>query len=292
MNITAGKTDKIIDILLEEFGTASKTKVRKLISTGCIRCNGKIVKRSETIVNEGDSIEYTKYKEDVNKVRPPYPILFEDDYLVAINKPAGALMHGETGKNNLSVLKAMNQYIKESSRGKKHAIIIHRLDREVAGIVILAKTEEVLASMKDNWKNTEKLYFALTEGAPTVDEGSITSWIANDFEQKVKSVPEGTPEAKLAITHYRVLEKFDKNTLLEVRLETGRKNQIRLHFSEMGCPIVGDRRYGADATFVRQIRLFAFSLSFTHPITNEKVMIDLPMPHYFLKLKEADEKYK
>lgn len=292
MNITAGKTAKLIDLLLEEFGSASKTKVKKFITNGSIRCNGKIVKRCETIVNQGDNIEYTKYKEDVNKVRPPYPILFEDDYLVAINKPAGALMHGETGQYNESVIKAMSKYVRESSKGKKQALIIHRLDREVAGIVVLAKSEEILNRMKDNWHNNEKLYFALVEGSPKVKEGSITSWIGDDFQQKVKSVPEGTPDAKLAITHYRTLNKYDNNTLLEVKLETGRKNQIRLHFSEMGCPIVGDRRYGADATFVRQIRLFAFSLSFTHPVTNEKQIIELPMPQYFLKLKEADEKYK
>lgn len=292
MDITAGKTAKIIDILMEEFGTASKTKVRKMITNGSIRCNGRVVKRSETIINQGDNIVYTKYKEVPNKVRAPYIVLFEDDYLVAISKPAGALMHGETGQNNISVLKAMTHYVRETSRGKKQAFIIHRLDREVAGIVLMAKNEEILQTMKDNWYNTEKLYYALVEGKPSVEEGSITSWIGNDTLQKVKSVPEGTPDAKLAVTHYRTLEAFENNTLLEVRLETGRKNQIRLHFSEMGCPIVGDRRYGADATFVRQIRLLAFSLTFVHPVTQENIALTIPMPSSFLRLKEMDEKYK
>lgn len=292
MKIKAGKTDKLINILLEEFGTASRTKVKKLISTSCIRLNGKIVKKSETIISEGDYLEYTKFKEEKGKMQPPYPILFEDEHLVAIHKPAGALMHGETGKGNESVLKAMNKYVKTNSWGKQQAIIIHRLDREVSGIVIMAKNENILAEMKDNWANTEKLYYALVEGKPKTAEGTITSWIAKDFQQKVKSVPEGTPDAKFAITHYRTIENMENYTLLEVKLETGRKNQIRLHFSEMGCPIVGDRRYGADATFERQIRLLAFSLTFKHPINQELIKLKLPLPKFFTNITEGNEKYK
>lgn len=292
MKIKAGKTDKLINILLEEFGTASRTKVKKLISTSCIRLNGKIVKKSETIISEGDYLEYTKFKEEKGKMQPPYPILFEDEHLVAIHKPAGALMHGETGKGNESVLKAMNKYVKTNSWGKQQAIIIHRLDREVSGIVIMAKNENILAEMKDNWANTEKLYYALVEGKPKTAEGTITSWIAKDFQQKVKSVLEGTPDAKFAITHYRTIENMENYTLLEVKLETGRKNQIRLHFSEMGCPIVGDRRYGADATFERQIRLLAFSLTFKHPISQELIKLKLPLPKFFTNITEGNEKYK
>ncbi len=292
MKIVANKTDSLIEILLHEFGSASRSKVRKLISTGCIKWNGKTIKRSETIINNGDELEYTKYKEDIYKVRAPYPIIFEDDYLVAIHKPAGALMHGETGKHNLTVLKAMNKYVRDVTKGKKQAIIIHRLDREVEGIVLMAKNEEVLQQIKENWYNTEKRYYALVEGKPKENEGTICSWIARDFQQKVKSVPEGTPDAKQAITHYRTLEEFEKYTLLEVKLETGRKNQIRLHLSEMGCPIVGDRRYGADDSFNRQIRLLAFSLVFEHPVTKETIDLKIKMPSNFLKIKDEDEKYK
>lgn len=292
MKIKAGKTDKLINILIEEFGTASRTKVKKLISTSCIRLNGRIIKKSETIINEGDYLEYIKFKDEKGKMQAPYPILFEDEFLVAIHKPAGALMHGETGKNNQTVLKAMNKYVKTNSWGKQKAIIIHRLDREVSGIVIMAKNEEILATMKDNWVNTEKLYYALVEGKPKSAEGTITSWIAKDFQQKVKSVPEGTPDAKFAITHYRTLEYIDNYTLLEVKLETGRKNQIRLHFSEMGCPIVGDRRYGADATYERQIRLLAFSLTFKHPVSHERINLKLPLPKFFTSITDSNEKYK
>ena len=265
MRITAKRTATISEVLLDEFGSASKTKIKKLITSGSIRLDGKVIKKTETIIKEGQGLEYTKYKDTSSKVKSPFNVVFEDDHFVAVIKPAGVLTHGDTGKKNISLLKMVSDYVKEESRGKKRAFIIHRLDREVSGIILLAKSEEIMQLMKDNWQATEKLYYALIEGKPELAEGSIKSWLKEGPHQKMMSVPE-SEDAKFAVTHYRVLESIEEqHTLLEVKLETGRKNQIRVHFSEMGCPIVGDRRYGADDTFVRQIRLHAFSLSFTHP---------------------------
>ncbi|NVN96135.1 MAG: RluA family pseudouridine synthase [Bacteroidetes bacterium] len=291
MRIIAKKTAAITEILLDEFGSASKTKIKKLITSGSISLEGKTIKKTETIITEGQTLEYTKYKDNSNKVQAPFKIVFEDEYLVAVIKPAGVLTHGDTGKKSVSLLKVMSDYVKEESRGKKRAFIIHRLDREVSGIILLAKSEEMMQLMKDSWQDTKKLYYALIEGHPEVNEGSIKSWLKESTQQKMVSVEE-SDDAKFAVTHFRILEKLDAHTLLEVNLETGRKNQIRVHFSEMGCPIVGDRRYGADDTFVRQIRLHAFSLSFTHPVTKELINLESKMPHNFLKLKEEDEKYK
>jgi len=291
MRISAKRTATISEVLLDEFGSASKTKIKKLITSGSIRLDGKVIKKAETIIKEGQGLEYTKYKDSTNKVKSPFNVVFEDDHFVAVIKPAGVLTHGDTGKKNISLLKMLSDYVKEESRGKKRAFIIHRLDREVSGIILLAKSEEIMQQMKDNWQATEKLYYALTEGKPELTEGSIKSWLKEGPHQKMMSVPE-SEDAKFAITHYRILENIGEHTLLEVKLETGRKNQIRVHFSEMGCPIVGDRRYGADDTFVRQIRLHAFSLSFTHPITKELIKLESKMPLNFLKLKEEDEKYK
>ncbi len=291
MRITAKKTATIAEILLEEFGSASKTKVKKLITSGSIHTNGKAIRKAGTIIQEGQTVEYTKYKDTANKTQAPFKVVFEDEYFVAVIKPAGVLTHGDTGKKNTSLLKAVNNYVKEESRGKKRAFIIHRLDREVSGIILLAKSEEMMQLMKENWQDTEKLYHALIEGRPEVEEGSIKSWLKEGSQQKMMSVSE-SDDAKYAVTHYRVLEELEEHTLVEVKLETGRKNQVRVHFSEMGCPIVGDRRYGADDTFVRQIRLHAFSLSFTHPVSRQLIKLESKTPPNFLKLKEEDEKYK
>lgn len=292
MKITAKKTATVSEILMDEFGNASKTKVKKLITSGSIRLeNGKAIRKTETIIQLGQTLEYTKYTDTSNKIRAPYNVVFEDDNFVAVIKPAGVLTHGDTGKKNISLLQQMNEYIKLSSRGKKRAFIIHRLDREVSGIIILAKSEEMMQLMKENWKDAQKLYYALIEGHPEVEEGSVESWLKEGPHQIMMSVPE-SEDAKYAVTHFRVLEKLKDYTLVEVKLETGRKNQIRVHFADMGYPIVGDRRYGADDTYERQIRLHAFSLSFTHPVTHQRIELESKMPPNFLKIKEEDEKYK
>jgi 23S rRNA pseudouridine1911/1915/1917 synthase len=292
MKITAKKTATVSEILLDEFGSASKTKVKKLITSGSIRLeNGKAIRKAEYIIQQGQTLEYIKYKDTSNKVRAPYQVVFEDEYFVAVIKPAGVLTHGDTGKKNVSLLQQMTEYVKEESRGKKRAFIIHRLDREVSGIILLAKSEEMMQLMKENWQDTEKLYYALVEGHPEVEEGSIKSWLKEGPHQIMMSVPE-SEEAKYAVTHYKILEKLKDHCLLEVKLETGRKNQIRVHFADMGYPIVGDRRYGADDTYERQIRLHAFLLSFTHPVSKQLIELKSNIPPNFLKLKEEDEKYK
>jgi 23S rRNA-/tRNA-specific pseudouridylate synthase len=182
-------------------------------------------------------------------------------------------------------------WIKEKTDGKERLFTIHRLDREVSGLLIFAKSERIQEKMKAEWKDVRKLYYALVEGSVKKDSGTIRSWLAEGKDQKVYSVrsPEG---AKLAVTHYRVMDRTEGFTLLEVELETGRKNQIRVHLSEMGCPVVGDRRYGADDRYERRIRLHAFFLSFRHPVTEQLMELKSRMPKGFLVLREGDEKYK
>ena len=293
MKIQVESKSTVIEVLLKYFGSASRTKIKKIIVNGSITINDKIVRKSDVIVNIGDVIIYRKFIENsAKKVKCVFKVLFEDDFLIAINKPAGILMHGETGINNTTVQKAMNSYIKENSKSKKQAYLIHRLDREVTGIVLIAKEYGIMQKMKEHWYETEKLYFALLQGKPKHEEGEISSWIVEDFKQKVKSVPEGTLNAKHAITRYKVIKYYDKYTLVEINLKTGRKNQIRLHFSEMGCPVVGDRRYGADDKYESQIRLIAYSLSFKHPVNDKIVHLKLPLPSYFLDIQNENEKYK
>lgn len=183
------------------------------------------------------------------------------------------------------------------------AYTIHRLDREVSGILLFAKTEKAQLALKENWAKVEKYYYALVEGTPPKTKGIIRSWIREDHKQKMYSLPipvgadvtiaSPAPEidAKLAITHYELIEEYDGCSLLRVQLETGRKNQIRLHLSDLGCPIIGDRKYGADATYKRQVRLFAYALNFPHPTTGKMIRIELPMPKTFLVLGNGHETY-
>jgi 23S rRNA pseudouridine1911/1915/1917 synthase len=285
------KEISLLDHLLGEFKTASKTTVKQRITHGNVRVNGKMVTNPSVMLQEGDAVEYEKQSVKITKVKPPFQVLFEDDAILVAVKPAGLLTIGDKGLGGTSFYQQMQAYVRENSKGKERLFVVHRLDREVSGILLFAKSEKLQEEIKDHWMDTKKLYYALVEGQPAEERGTIRSWLVEGHDQRVYSVKvqEG---AKLGITHYRVMDRTPDFALLEVELETGRKNQIRVHLSEMGCPVVGDRRYGADARYERRIRLHAFYLSIRHPVTGKLIDFKSKMPKGFLELKPGDEKYK
>ncbi|MDP1621847.1 MAG: RluA family pseudouridine synthase [Bacteroidales bacterium] len=291
MKVKITKEITLLEHLLEELQTASKTTAKQKIVHGNVRVNGKMVTNPAAMLKPGDAVEYVKQVVKIHKVKPPYQTLFEDDAILVAVKPAGLLTIGDRGLGGTSFYQQMQAYVKENSKGKERLFIVHRLDREVSGILLFAKSEKLQEEIKNHWMDTKKLYYALVEGQPTEDKGTIRSWLAEGRDQKVYSVKvqEG---AKLGITHYRVMDRTPDYALLEVELETGRKNQIRVHLSEMGCPVVGDRRYGADSQYERRIRLHAFYLSIRHPVTGNLIDFKSKMPKGFITLKAGDEKYK
>ena len=279
------------EFLMNGFITASRTTVKNRITHGNVKVNGRMVTNPASVVHPEDVVEYSRQIIRQNKVSPPFPVLFEDDAILVAEKPAGLLTIGDKGLGGTSFYQVMQGYVKEASRGKERLFVVHRLDREVSGLLLFAKGEAFQEKIKEGWRETRKLYYALVEGQPKEDQGTIRSWLVEGHDQRVYSV--GVQEgAKLGITHYRVMDRTEGYALLEVELETGRKNQIRVHLSEMGCPVVGDRRYGADAQYERRIRLHAFYLSFPHPVSGQQVEFKSKMPKGFLVLKPGDEKYK
>lgn len=291
MKVKITKETSLLEHMLEELQTASKTTVKNKIVHGNVRVNGKMVTNPAAALKVGDAVEYVKQAVKINKIKPPYQVLFEDDAILVAVKPAGMLTIGDRGLGGTSFYQQMQAYVKENSKGKERLFVVHRLDREVSGILLFAKSEKIQEEIKNHWMDTKKLYYALVEGQPAEDKGTIRSWLVEGHDQRVYSVKvqEG---AKLGITHYRVMDRTPDYALLEVELETGRKNQIRVHLSEMECPVVGDRRYGADAQYERRIRLHAFYLSIRHPVTGNLIDFKSKMPKGFLELKPADEKYK
>lgn len=291
MKIKIKQEISLTGLLLQEFRDASKTSVKNLISHGCIQVNGKMVTNPSTVIKPGDNVEYIRRQKPQTKVKAPFPVIFEDEVILVAEKPPGLLTIGDKGIGGTSFYKIMLDHVKEKSKGKERIFIVHRLDREVSGLLVFAKSEKIQQKLKDNWQQSKKMYYALVEGHPPNETGTIKTWLIDGKDQKVVSVRE-QEGAKLAITHYKILDKTEDYSLLEVQLETGRKNQIRVHLSGIGCPVVGDRRYGADARFERRIRLHAFYLSFPHPETGRHIEFKSKMPKIFLILKPENEKYK
>ena len=267
----------LFDFLLDKVN-ASGTKIRKWAKHGGIRVNGQVVMRLDVVLLPGQTVEISR-----PTLQAPFPVLYEDSCLIAVDKPAGLLSIGTDREMTHTFYRSVNQYLQLRSHGKERIFIVHRLDREVSGVMLFAKSQVIQETLQRNWSETEKRYSALVERRPPEREGCIKTWLKENRIHKVYSCPEGT-HAKYAVTRYRELKRYPRHTLLEIRIETGRKNQIRAHLSELGCPIVGDEKYGASESPIHRIALHAFSLSFTHPVSGERVTLKSPMPRIFEEL--------
>lgn len=280
MKIIAKIDGSLLDLLQARFPQASRTTLRQMLRHGRVRRDGRVVHRADSPVREGDAIELIAAAPREPEIEPPGEIHFRDAHLLAVEKPAGLLSVARDPATDDTFYRRVNAYVRETSRRRERIFIVHRLDRAVSGIMLFALSPEVQEKLQRAWATTEKRYWALVEGHPPEDEGTIRSWLRENRAHHVYSAPRG-PEAKLAVTHYRVRRTTPSLTLLEVQIETGRKHQIRAQLSELGCPIAGDRRYGARTNPLQRICLHAFLLAFTHPVTGERIRLRLPLPSAF-----------
>jgi 23S rRNA pseudouridine1911/1915/1917 synthase len=289
LKTTINKPQTLFEFLTERHPGSPRTRIKKLLQGGTVRVNNKPVTLHSYQLKPGDSVEFGNKAGIATKASLPFPVLYEDSQVIVIDKPAGIATSSIDGSNNMQLI--MTEFLKLMSKGTVRSYVVHRLDKEVSGVLLFAKSEIAMDAIKDRWEETEKHYFALVEGTPEKPDGTIRSWLIEDNAMKMRSVKE-RPDAKLAITNYKTIRNIENYTLLDIETETGRKNQIRVHLSDIGCPIVGDRKYGASTDFIRRVRLHACSLSFPHPLTGEKITVESPMPAGFLSLKLKDEKYK
>ncbi|MGB8492563.1 MAG: RluA family pseudouridine synthase [Bacteroidales bacterium] len=290
LKTTINKSCTLIEFLTGQYPDSPRTRIKKLLQSGSVRVNDKQVTLHSFMLSPGDNVEILRQVPHSAGSELPFPILYEDKDVIVVDKPAGRPTSSTDG--SLSIQTVVSGYLKIVSKGKLRAFVVHRLDKEVSGVLLFAKSVDAMQAIKDSWKETEKHYYALVEGIPGQEEGTISSWLIEDKSQKVHSTSSGVPDAKFAITHYRILKLVGEHTLLDIKTDTGRKNQIRVHLSDIRCPIVGDRKYGASDTYKRRVRLHAWSLSFQRPFGGGKITITSPMPEGFLSLKKRDEHYK
>ena len=289
MKATISKPLTLMQFLTEQYPDSPRTRIKKLLQSGTIRINNKSVTLHSYPLKPGDVVDINLHAGMKAKEGLPFPVLFEDQYVIVVDKPAGTATSSVDG--SISIHFIISEFLKKMTKGSVRASVIHRLDKEVSGVLLFAKSYEVMNSIKDRWKETEKHYYAFVEGVPGKSEDTIESWLIEDKSLKMHSAPE-TDGAKFAVTHYKIIKRVNKYTLLDIKIDTGRKNQIRVHLSDIGCPIVGDRKYGASTDYIRRIRLHAYYLSFPHPVTGEMITIESQMPQGFLSLKPKDEHYK
>jgi RluA family pseudouridine synthase len=206
-------------------------------------------------------------------------VLYEDRDIIVIDKSSGLLSVKTDYETQKTAYHLLTNYVRKGNpKAKVRLFVVHRLDRETSGVLIFAKSYDIREKFAKQWKNVEKKYLALVYGNLTEQSGIIESYLAEDDYYVVKSV-ENSREGKLARTQYKVIQESKKYSLLEINLLTGKKNQIRVHLSEKGHPIVGDIKYGKDTK--GRLALHAWTIKFSHPFSSELMKFETRIPEYF-----------
>ncbi len=293
MKFVADREGTVFSFLQLKFNISS-TKIKNWLKHGYVKMDHKVITNPNHILVIGKSVEFLKpkfRKEDKGIwFKGKYiKIHYEDRDIIVVEKPTGLLSVGHAAEKIKTFINLVSGHLLLKSRGKENAFIVHRLDREVSGIMIFAKSSQNQKILQENWESTIKKYLALVENAPSEKEGVIDSKLKENRSYKVYT-DNNSVYAKRSITHYKVIKSFKKHTLLEVSIKTGRKNQIRAHLSEIRCPIVGDKKYGSMDRSIKRLALHAFYLQFLHPRTKEKIEIKSSIPSKFSQINKKSDK--
>ena len=286
------RIDKIIPILNENITRAT---AQKLLDEGKILVNNKKVKSSYKVnLEDIVSVEIPEVKDtEIIPEDIKLDVLYEDDYIIVVNKAKGMVVHPANGNYTGTLVNALVYRCKDSLSGiggEKRPGIVHRLDKDTSGVLIVAKCDKAHLNISEQIKNhkVKKTYIALVKGIVKDNEATINMPIGRSKKDRKKMAVE--KDGKEAITHFKVLERYPKDncTLLEVQIETGRTHQIRVHLSHIGYPIIGDEVYsnGKNKWGIKGQALHAKSLEFKHPITGKKMKLEAELPEYFRKILE------
>lgn len=278
--VTVSESNTLLPFLFDLLKEQSKTSVKALLAHNQIAVNGIYTTQFDTPLEPGDEVFISHDRSRrVTFNNPLLNIIWEDDFVIVVNKREGLLSVSTQKVHERTAFHILADYLKRKDPRNK-LFVLHRLDRDTSGLMMFAKTRAVQEKMQSNWNEmiTERTYVAVVEGRPERDSDIITTQLKENAEARVYVVAEG---GKDAITRYRVLRSNGTYSLLELNLETGRKNQIRAQMEYIGHPIAGDFKYGAETSPAGRVMLHAQKLYFIHPETGEEMKFDTRIPDAF-----------
>lgn len=288
---------QLMDFLIAKMGGMAKSSVKQLLGQRRVKVGNVIQTRHDFALKTGDVVTVSSGRGNSQLTHPKLKIVYEDDDLIVVNKQPGLLTVAATpGSSETTAFSILRAYVKKQN-ARAGVYVVHRLDRETSGLLVFARSEELQHYMREYWRELvqERTYIALAEGVLKPAEGKITTWLTEDKRNAVVYSSPVDDGGDIAITNYKTLrvsqpitgsrdhEITKQYSLVELHLETGRTNQIRVHLASKGCPVVGDRKYGHgnESSPIDRLCLHAKVLSFIHPVTEKTVRFESPVPKEF-----------
>ncbi len=270
----------LLPFLLDTLKGKSRNNVKSLLSRKLVTVDGHPVSRFDTPLAPGQTVSILSVPAPKSDTLP-FPILFEDEHLIVVNKPAKLLSVANEKEKTRTAYHMVTDYVK-SQHIDNRIYVLHRLDRDTSGVLMFARDPETKELFQSRWNEivTRRGYKALVEGTPRPERDTIRSYLVETRTHMIFSGDPG-PGAREAITNYEVVKTGGGYSLLDISIDTGRKNQIRVHMKELGCPIAGDKQYGARTNPIGRLCLHANELSFNHPVTGEPVTFIAKTPRDF-----------
>lgn len=273
----------LLEWLLGHVGQ-TRSKVKATLQGRGVKVDGKTVSQFDFMLQPGMKVAVSNTKRNQQGFKNRYvKIVYEDHWLIVIEKAVGILSMA-AGHSTLNVKSVLDDYFKKS-RQHCTAHVVHRLDRDTSGLMVYAKDMETEQILEHNWHDIvyDRRYVAVVSGEMEQDEGTVANWLKDNKAYITYSSPTDNG-GKYAVTHFHVMDRTTDHSLVEYKLETGRKNQIRVHSADMGHPVCGDTKYGNGDAPLHRLCLHAWLLCFTHPVTGQPMEFETPVPVAFRKL--------
>lgn len=278
------EASELMKFLIEKFPEKSRTTIKSMLAHKQITVGEMVTAKFDFPLKRGQMVFLNKKKSDEKPRFRGLRIVHEDADLIVVEKGSGLLSMASETEKSKTAYSMLSEYVKKSDP-KNLIFIVHRLDRDTSGLMMFAKSKKVQEILQKDWNDSiiDRSYVVVVEGIVENEEGTVSSWLKEN--KALVMFSSQTPnDGQKAVTHYKLLRSNKLFSMLEVKLETGRKNQIRVHMKDIGHPVTGDKKYGAKLNPIGQMGLHARVLSFKHPVTGKTLRFDTPIPGKFLKL--------
>lgn len=274
------KECELLEFLLLTLKGQSRNSIKSILSHRMVTVDGAPITQFNFKLSKGDTVIISKTPIQ-RKTRSNLPIIFENEEMIVINKPSGLLSIASDKEKGSTAYRMLTDYVQQKDKHNR-IFVVHRLDEDTSGVLMVSKNPKLQEALQDNWNNLVKKrgYYAIVDGHMKEKEGTIKSYLKKNAQNMMYSSKK-PGDGQFAVTHYKVLKEIDDYSLLDVQIDSGRKNQIRVHLGDLGHHVIGDDKYGNPSNPIKRLGLHAYELTLVHPFTGKTLKFTAPVPKEF-----------